>query len=41
MAGQLLNSLGRLGIGLAIGASVINTSLYNGKRIIVVFQFNH
>lgn len=30
MAAQLLNNLGRIGIGLAIGASVINTSLYNG-----------
>ncbi len=30
MAAQLLNSLGRIGLGLAVGASVINTALYNG-----------
>ena len=34
MAAQILNSLGRLGIGLAIGASVLNTSLYNGKNCV-------
>lgn len=30
MAAQLLNSLGRIGLGLAVGASVVNTALYNG-----------
>lgn len=30
MAAQLLNSLGRLGLGLAVGASVVNSALYNG-----------
>jgi len=30
MAAQLMNTLGKLGIGLAIGASVLNTALYNG-----------
>lgn len=30
MAAQLLNNLGRIGIGLALGASVVNTALYNG-----------
>lgn len=31
MASRILNSLGRLGLGLAVGASVVNTALYNGK----------
>lgn len=34
MAAQLLNNLGRIGLGLAVGASVVNTALYNGKLII-------
>jgi len=37
MAAQLLNTLGKLGIGLAIGASVANTALYNGMSIIIYF----
>ncbi|KAH9501883.1 prohibitin 1 [Dermatophagoides farinae] len=42
MAAQILNSLGRLGIGLAIGASVLNTSLYNvdgGSRAVIFDRF--
>ena len=34
MAAQIFNTLGKIGIGLAIGASVINTALYNGKLFI-------
>ena len=36
MAAQLLNNLGRLGIGLAVGASVVNTALYNGIIILLI-----
>lgn len=28
---RLFNNIGRLGIGLAIGAGVANSALYNGK----------
>ena len=30
MASRLLNSLGRLGLGVAVIGSVVNTALYNG-----------
>ncbi|KAH9390192.1 PREDICTED: protein l(2)37Cc-like [Rhagoletis zephyria] len=42
MAAQLLNSLGRIGLGLAVGASVINTALYNvdgGSRAVIFDRF--
>jgi len=42
MAAQILNSLGKLGIGLAIGASVVNTALYNvdgGSRAVIFDRF--
>lgn len=32
MAAQVFNAIGKLGIGLAIGASVVNSALYNGKK---------
>ena len=31
MASRLLNTLGKIGIGLAITGSVLNTALYNGE----------
>lgn len=44
MAAQLFNSLGRVGLGLAIGASVVNTALYNGtvsdNKFIFFFVFH-
>ena len=33
MAAKLLNTLGRLGIGIAVAGGVINSALYNGKSI--------
>ena len=44
MAAQLLNTIGKLGVGLAVGASVVNTALYNGMtttecRICVLIAF--
>jgi len=42
MAAQLLNTIGKLGVGLAIGASVINTALYNvdgGSRAVIFDRF--
>jgi len=42
MAAQVLNAIGELGIGLAIGASVVNTALYNvdgGSRAVIFDRF--
>jgi prohibitin 1 len=42
MAAQIMNTLGKLGIGLAIGASVLNTALYNvdgGSRAVIFDRF--
>ena len=39
MAAQLLNTIGKLGVGLAIGASVVNTALYNGKINLIFAHF--
>lgn len=39
MAAQLLNSLGRIGLGLAVGASVVNTALYNGTPDAIFIQY--
>ena len=38
MAQQIFNSLGRVGIGLALGASVVNSALYNGKLVMFFFR---
>ena len=32
MAAKLLNTIGKLGIGLAVAGGVVNSALYNGKR---------
>ena len=32
MAAKLLNTLGKLGVGIAVAGGVINSALYNGKR---------
>ncbi|XP_054167969.1 protein l(2)37Cc-like [Oppia nitens] len=42
MAVQLLNAIGKLGVGLAIGASVVNSALYNvdgGSRAVIFDRF--
>ena len=31
MASRLFSTVGKIGIGLAIAGSVVNTALYNGK----------
>ena len=31
MAAKLLNTIGKLGIGIAVAGSVVNSALYNGK----------
>ena len=38
MAAQLLNRLGQLGLGLAVGGAVVNSALYNvdgGHRAVI------
>ncbi|CAG2163851.1 unnamed protein product, partial [Oppiella nova] len=42
MAAQVLNTIGKIGVGLAIGASVVNTALYNvdgGSRAVIFDRF--
>ena len=42
MAAQLLNRLGQLGVGLAVGGAVINNALYNvdgGHRAVIFDRF--
>ena len=34
MASRLFSTLGKIGIGLAITGSVVNTALYNGKYLL-------
>ena len=31
MASRLFSTVGKIGIGLAVAGSVVNTALYNGK----------
>ena len=31
MAAKLLNTIGKLGIGIAVAGGVVNSALYNGK----------
>jgi len=33
MASRLFSTIGKIGLGLAITGSVVNTALYNGKCI--------
>jgi prohibitin 1 len=43
MAGQLFNSLGKLGLGLAVVGGVVNTALYNvdgGERAVIFDRFS-
>jgi len=43
MAGQLFNTLGKLGIGLAVAGGVVNTALYNvdgGERAVIFDRFS-
>jgi len=35
MATRLFSALGKLGVGIAIAGSVVNTALYNGKIILL------
>ena len=42
MAAQLLNRLGQLGVGLAVGGAVINSALFNvdgGHRAVIFDKF--
>lgn len=42
MAGQLFTTIGKAGLGLAIGAAVVNTALYNvdgGHRAVIFDRF--
>lgn len=34
MAAKLLNSIGKLGVGVAIAGGVLNSALYNGKSLL-------
>jgi len=34
--GRLFNTIGKLGIGLAIAGGVANSALYNGKQILLI-----
>lgn len=36
MAAQIFNTLGKLGIGLAVAGGVANSALYNGKSCKVI-----
>ena len=42
MAAQLLNRIGQLGVGLAVGGAVVNSALYNvdgGHRAVIFDRF--
>ena len=42
MAAQLLNRIGQLGLGLAVGGAVVNNALYNvdgGHRAVIFDRF--
>ena len=34
MAGRLFNAVGKIGIGLAVAGGVVQSALYNGKKLI-------
>lgn len=39
MAAQFFSRVGQLGLGVALVGGVVNSALYNGKKIIVMLKF--